>query len=137
MNGTGSPLVFSSDGSFTGLTGMAVTFTALQWNFNSGPVTNFWQVGGFTFNLTESHIFSQGGNPPGVTVNGSGFVSGNGFMSTFGTWSFTTQDPAAGQPPVFSFSAATGTVPDSGSTVALLGLALAGVEALRRKMSRK
>jgi hypothetical protein len=139
--GTGNPEVMSRDGDFATFVanGAPVTFTALQWNFNSGAIPSFWAVGGFTFNLTSSVITSQGGIPGVsgfVTVGGSGFVSGNGFASTFGTWSFSTQDPAAGNPPVFSFSASSGTVPDSGSTVALLGLALAGVEALRRKMSR-
>jgi hypothetical protein len=138
-NGTGLPDVMSRDGDFATFVanGAPVTFTALQWNFNSGAVPSFWAVGGFTFDLTSSIIVFQGGNPASVVVNGSGFISGNGFSSTFGTWSFSTQDPAAGTPPVFSFSASSGTVPDSGSTVAFLGLALAGVEALRRKMSRK
>jgi hypothetical protein len=57
---------------------------------------------------------------------------GNGFDPTFMTWSFTTQDPRTGRPRVFSFSAASGSVPDGGSTVALLGLAIVGVEALRQ-----
>ena len=138
-DGSGMPTVQSRDGSFAAFVAnnAPVTFTALQWNFNSGPVTNFWTVGGFTFNLTASSITSQGG-VPGVSgfvaVSGTGTISGNGFDSTFGTWNFSSQDPSAGQPPVFSFSAATGAVPDSGSTVAFLGLALAGVEALRRKI---
>jgi hypothetical protein len=135
MAGAGLPLVFAADGSFAGTIGMGTTFVA-PYSFVSGAIPSFWTVGGFIFNLTESHIFSQGGNPPGVVVNGSGFVSGNGFTSTFMTWSFSTQDPPAGNPRLFTFSASAGTVPDSGSTVALLGLALAGVEALRRKMSR-
>lgn len=136
--GLGMPEVMSRDGSFTAFValGAPTTFTALQWNFNSpgGQAGAFWSVGGFTFNLTASSIFSQGGFPATVTVIGTGIISGNGFTPTVGTWSFSSQDPAAGQPPVFSFSAATGAVPDSGSTVAFLGLALAGVEALRRKM---
>jgi hypothetical protein len=133
--GVGLPTVQSVGGGFVGFvtSGDATTFHA-PWSFASGPVPAFWSVDGFTFDLTESHVFSQGGFPPGVTVNGSGFVSGHGFDPTFMTWSFTTQDPPAGTPPVFSFSAASGTIPDSGSTVALLGLAIVGVEALRRKM---
>jgi hypothetical protein len=135
MGNTGTPSVLSRDGGFTPFVnaGDPTTF-ALNWFFHSGPRPSFWSVDGFTFDLTESHIFAQGGNPPGVVVNGSGFVSGHGFDPTFMTWSFSTQDPPAGSPPVFSFSAASGTVPDSGSTVALLGLALVGAEALRRKI---
>ena len=135
MGNTGTPSVLSRDGGFTPFVnaGDPTTF-ALNWFFHSGPRPSFWSVDGFTFDLTESHIFAQGGNPPGVVVNGSGFVSGHGFDPTFMTWSFSTQDPPAGSPPVFSFSAASGPVPDSGSTVALLGLALVGAEALRRKI---
>jgi VPDSG-CTERM motif len=102
------------------------------WSFVSGPITSFWSVGGFTFDLIASHITSQGGGF--LDVSGTGTISGHGFTPTFGTWSFSTQDPASSA--VFSFSASTGSVPDSGSTVAFLGLSLAGVEALRRKMSR-
>ncbi len=109
---TGSPTVLSASGDFTGLSGSAATFTAAQWNFNSGAVSSFWSVGGFTFNLTSSAIFSQGGFPAGVVVNGIGTISKTGFDTTVGTWSFSTQDPSAGSPATFSFSAATGAVPD-------------------------
>ena len=50
------------------------------------------------------------------------------------TWSFSAQDdPADG---VFSFSGASEAIPDGGATVALLGLALAGIEGIRRKLRR-
>jgi hypothetical protein len=136
FGGVGNPLVVDSDGDFLTYTtpGISGAVFATPWNFNSGPVANFWSVGGFTFNLTASSIFSQGGNPAGVVVTGYGWITGNGFDATYGVWSFSTQDPSAGQPARFSFSAASGSTPDSGSTVALLGLALVGVEALRRRM---
>jgi hypothetical protein len=135
FGGVGNPLVVDADGDFlTYVTpGVSSAVFATPWTFNSGPVANFWSVGGFTFNLTVSSIFSQGGNPAGVIVTGYGWIFGNGFDPTFGTWAFSTQDPSAGQPARFSFSAASGTVPDSGSTVALLGLAIVGVEVLRRR----
>ena len=136
FGGVGNPLVVDADGDFlTYVTpGVSSAIFATPWSFNSGAVTAFWSVGGFTFNLVASSIFSQGGNPAGVVVTGYGYITGNGFDATFGVWSFSTQDPSAGQPARFSFSAASGTVPDSGSTVAFLGLALVGVEALRRRM---
>jgi len=132
------PTVASRSGDFATFvaTGATTTFAA-PWNFNSGAVASFWTVGGFTFNLTASSIVSQGGGF--LNVSGTGFVSGNGFSSTLGSWSFSTQDPSAGSaPPVFSFSASSNTnLPDGGSTVALLGLALVGVSGLRRTMTRK
>jgi len=144
VGGVGLPTVQSSAGSFAGLNGSAATF-ATPWTFNAGTVAvplpvgatpGLWSVGGFTFNLTSASVFSQGGFPAGVTVNGIGVIVGNGFDATTGTWSFTTQDPSAGTPALFSFSASSGAVPtpDGGSAVALLGFALVGVEALRRKL---
>jgi VPDSG-CTERM motif len=125
----GLPAVQSHDGSFNGFVtnGDGVTFHS-PWSFNSGPLTNFWSVDGFTFNLTISSITTQGGGA--VTVDGTGTITGNMFDPTPGSWHFTTQDPAAASQ--FSFSAATGTVPDGGSAVALLGIALAGIEGARR-----
>ena len=130
----GLPQVASHDGSFTGLVtdGDAVTI-AFPWSFNSGAVPNFWQVDGFVFNLTSSSIMMQGGGS--VTVAGTGTITGNGFDMTSGTWSFTTQNPSAHAR--FSFSAATGSVPDGGSAVALLGIALVGIECLRRGLQAK
>ncbi|MGC2353370.1 MAG: VPDSG-CTERM sorting domain-containing protein, partial [Candidatus Udaeobacter sp.] len=62
---------------------------------------------------------------------------GHGFDATAGTWSFTAQNGSANG--VFSFSASTFSsqaTPDGGATVALLGLALAGIEGTRRKLKR-
>jgi VPDSG-CTERM motif len=131
----GLPQVASHDGSFNGFVtdGDAVTI-AFPWSFNSGAVPNFWSVDGFVFNLTSSSIIAQGAGA--VTVNGTGTISGNGFNLTGGTWSFTTQNPSAHSK--FSFSAATGgAVPDGGSSVALLGIALVGIEGMRRSLRAK
>jgi hypothetical protein len=133
--GTGGlPQVASHDGSFNGFVtdGDAVTI-AFPWSFNSGAVPNFWRVDGFVFNLTTSSVSTQGAGA--VTVNGAGTISGNGFDLTSGTWSFTTQNPSAHSR--FSFSAASGSVPEGGSAVALLGIALVGIECLRRSLPAK
>jgi hypothetical protein len=134
----GLPQVQFGDGSFDTTPGHFVTpgdgvTFASPWSFNSGAIPNFWSVDGFTFDLTSSAI------PPGmqtanaVAVNGIGTISGNGFDPTPGTWSFTTQNPAAEAQ--FSFSASGSAVPES-STVALLmtgALGLAGMHCLGRK----
>ena len=130
----GMPQVASHDGGFDGIVkdGDAVTI-AFPWSFNSGSVPNFWTVDGFVFNLSTSSITVQGSGS--VAVSGTGTISGNGFDLTGGTWSFTTQNPSAHSK--FSFSAASGSVPDGGSAVALLGIALAGIEGLRRGLRTK
>jgi len=122
------PTVESASGVFSGLDGATVMFTP-TWSFNSGAIAAFWTVDGFTFNLIASHIVYQDNGF--LSVVGSGTIIGNGYNST-GTWRFSTQDdPSNG---VFTFSGST--VPDGGATVALLGLALAGVEGIRRKLRR-
>ena len=152
FGGLGSPFVIDADGSFASVAPLTPVSIASSWSFNSGPVQGFWIVGGFTFDLTSSVIDSQTaatmfGPAPAlkplngsVTVLGSGIISGNGFDSTYGTWTFTTQDPGTGTPNTrFSFSAASGAsgipVPEGSSSLALLGLALCGVETLRRKLA--
>ena len=125
-----SPEVQSVSGIFATFTNVGdfVTFTP-TWSFNSGAISAFWTVDGFTFDLIASNIVYQGNGF--LSVLGSGTITGHGYNST-GTWMFSTQDdPSNG---VFSFSAST--VPDGGMTVALLGLALAGIEVTRRKLKR-
>jgi hypothetical protein len=107
----------------------SMTFSA-PWSFNSGPINLFWSVDGFTFDLNASSIGFQGfGN---LFVTGTGWVSGNGFAPTSATFSFTSQDPSSDG--VFSWSGGVEAIPDGGTTVALLGLALAGIEGIRRKL---
>src|ERR1700730_9450359 len=69
-----------------------------------------------------------------LSISGTGIVSGNGFDPTNMDWSFTTQSSGGRTHTLFSFSANGVAVPDSGSAVALLGLALIGIEVLRRKL---
>src|SRR3984957_9813805 len=88
--GTGMPVVISDDGSFSGIApGTQVAFTS-PWFFNSGAVASLWSVGGFTFDLTSSHIVFQGGKPAGVLVDGIGSVCGNVRESEAMTWGFLT-----------------------------------------------
>ena len=121
------PTVQGASGSFAGLDGATAIF-AFPWTFGSG-VTALWQVGGFTFNLIASSIVNQGDGF--LTVSGTGRITGNGFHPTYSRWFFSIQDDGAGG--VFSWSGGSQATPDGGPTVALLGLALAGIEAIRRK----
>jgi hypothetical protein len=94
---------------------------------------SLWTVGGFTFELVNSTVVSQ--TNFGLLVVGTGFVSGNGFDVTPGSWSFTSTQSNGGTSRLFSFAANTTATPapDSGSTVALLGAAFMTVAALRAK----
>ncbi len=103
-----------------------------SWSFNSGPISGFWKVGGFTFDLTASSVYSQ--SATFLEVTGTGAVSGNGYDSTAGTFTFTTTGPSGSD--YFFFSAASASVPDGGLTLSFLGFALMGVEGLRRKLGK-
>jgi hypothetical protein len=129
--------VDSRDGEFASFVNVGDTVTMAEpYIFTpSTPTPGLWSVGGFTFDLDSSTVESQSANF--LTISGIGTISGNGYADTAGTWSFTSQSPAANG--VFSFSAGSagsgGSVPDGGTTVALLGLALAGIEIVRRKLA--
>ena len=128
------PTVQSVSGSFATFVNVGDTTTfAFPWSFNSGHIGLFWQVDGFTFHLFSSNIVFQGGGF--VDVFGTGTITGNGFDNTNANWNFTTQDdPSNG---VFSFSGGSEAIPDGGATAALLGLALAGIEGIRRKLRKE
>jgi hypothetical protein len=84
------------------------------------------------FNLIASRVVFQGDGI--IFVSGTCTITGHGFDPTAGTWNFSTQDdPSNG---VSSFSGGSESTPDGGATVALLGLALAGIEGIRRKLMR-
>lgn len=130
------PVVASRDGDFMPylMAGDAVAMS-FPWVFDSvGPVLDFWSVGGFTFELTSSSVFLQSNGD--LIVKGNGFTSGNGFDATAGTWNFTSQNPSANG--VFSFSASSAhitpnSVPDGGTTAALLGAVLIGFGIMGRR----
>ena len=125
--------VISRSGGFVGLVNVLDSVTmAPTWIFNPSTATpGLWSVDGFTFDLTSSTIVTQ--NSSFLTITGVGTVSGNGYSSTPATWSFSTQSPPANCQ--YSFSAATGAVPDGGSTLALCGIALIGLAAVRRMVA--
>jgi PEP-CTERM motif len=134
---SGAPQVESVDGDFaTFVTVGDGTAFASPWSFNSGAVPNFWSVDGFTFDLISSAITNQGGTPGStgfVFVTGTGTASGHGFDPTVGIFRFSTQDPPAGMPPEFSFSASSA-VPEA-STVAFFAIGVVGM--IARQFQRR
>jgi VPDSG-CTERM motif len=126
--GLNMPTVEGASGSFAGLDGQTAIF-ANPWVFGSGAPA-LWTIGGFTFNLIASTIISQSADF--LLVSGTGYITGTGFDPSFATWLFSIQEAPAGF--VFSWSGGSEAIPDGGATVALLGLALAGIEGIRRKL---
>jgi hypothetical protein len=121
-------------GNFAGIAAGTQVTMAQPWIFNPSTLTlGLWSVGGFTFDLLSSTIVTQNANF--LTITGTGIVSGNGFDSRSMEWGFSTQSAGGKLGEIFSFSANGVAVPDGGSAVALMGLALTGIEVLRRKLS--
>jgi hypothetical protein len=134
IGGVGVPAVQTVDGTFGNFIapGGGVTFHA-PWSFNSGAISSFWTVNGFTFDLTSSAIPPGSQTAHAVVVNGVGTVSKPGFDITPGTFSFTTQDPSANS--FFSFSGSSAAVPEPATIISLLsGSSLLGaVMFIRRR----
>jgi VPDSG-CTERM motif len=129
----------SPTGSFFGTFGQPVTWSAFSWPSNV-LVSQLWAFGiglPYSFDLANVSIVSQSNNF--LNLMGSGTLHVTGFDDTPGLWSFTISNPGGGAHPNFEFTfansqTAAGGVPDGGITVALLGIALVGVEVLRRKL---
>jgi hypothetical protein len=123
-------------GDFAGIAPGTQATMAQPWIFTpSTPTPGLWSVGGFTFDLLSSTVVTQ--NAQFLNISGTGIVSGNGFDPTGMEWSFTAQQSGGTPRTIFSFSANGVALPDGGSAVALLGLALVGIEVLRRKLHDK
>jgi len=96
-----SAVVNSRSGTFLQIpTGTSMQKFPSLWYFNtSTPKTNFWNILGFVFEITSSHVESQGGTP-GVNsyadVDGTGVITGNGYTPTACAWTFSVKDPAQG-----------------------------------------
>jgi len=97
------------------------------------PVSPLWtfMVGTdtYSFDLLTLSIDQQGNDT--LNLSGTGDLNITGFDTTTGTWVFTANQAGG----TFSFSSSNGAVPDGGSALILFGLALGGLEALRRKLA--
>ena len=132
-------IVTSVSGSYTGVgtlgSSPAVTMNGFTFNPFSASVTPLWTfmsgLSTYSFDLTAITQRQQPGNDT-LTLRGTGTLKITGFTDTAGTWLFTANQ--AGDTFSFSSSNAAVAAPDSGSAVALLGIALAGIEGVRRAL---
>ena len=131
-------LVIGVSGSYTGVgTGLSspsVTMNPFTFNPFNGPITPLWTFmsagSTYSFDLTALTSILQPGDDT-LTLKGTGTLHITNFTDTVGSWVFTANQ--AGD--TFSFSSSNAAaVPDSGSAVALLGIALAGIEGVRRAL---
>ena len=131
-------LVIGVSGSYTGVgTGLSspsVTMNPFTFNPFNGPITPLWTFmsagSTYSFDLTALTSILQPGDDT-LTLKGTGTLHITNFTDTVGSWVFTANQ--AGD--TFSFSSSNAAAaPDSGSAVALLGVALAGIEGVRRAL---
>lgn len=112
-------------GDFDTLEGSLATFTDLD--LSAFMPTTLWQVGGFTFTITDvvDNIIATSLGITRRTLVGNGHITGNGFDQTAATWAITAQ----GNTKYVSFSSTA--IPAPAGT-ALLGLCLLGFAFSRR-----
>jgi hypothetical protein len=119
-----------------------VNMSTASWVFAPQPgdiLSDLWNVDGFQFDF-QSDTVSFSNNF--LKIVGFGTISGNGYDPTAFEWTLSAENPTTGGPTQITFSATAepnsngSPVPDGGLTVAFLGLALAGLEGLRRKLSK-
>ena len=127
-------------GSFTGTFGDGVTWHAFSWPGGSAsPLWSFTDSGTgdtYSFALSTDSVVSQSNTFLNLLGSGTLSISGpGGFTPTTGTWSFTVSNPDGSAHANFNFTFANSqtSVPDGGSTAAMLGLALSAIGFVVRK----
>jgi len=124
-----NPLV-PCTGAFADFDNGIATYNDFSFNPLGGSISPLWSVDDFSFNLMGITSIMRGDN--GIILHGFGTLFGDGYDPTPAAWSFS-----ADQTGIFSFSSTTSAnpvaVPDSGSTLMLLG---AGMLALAFARSR-
>ena len=136
----GAPSALS--GSYVGTSGSAVTVTPFTWSppTASTPINPLWTFvyNGDTYSFDLTVLHEDYASPTGLLLSGLGtaFITGPGtdYLPTSGTWDFSSQ--SEGQTS-FTFSSTAvvpvQSVPDSGSTVAMMGASLIGLGMIGRK----
>lgn len=124
--------VLTATGTFSSIaSGTLGDITDLQFDSFSGPIVDFWNVDGFSFDLTSiSKGFSSDPNNK-LVLEGLGTISTAGYMDTAGTWTFTGQTTSAGG--VFTWSAGSTTMVPEPGMLTLLGIGLIGLSWTKKK----
>jgi len=124
-------VVNGRSGSFMPIANDTAVTMASPWFFNSGALNNFWLVGGFTFNLISSSIYSQDSLFLNVLLAGT--VTGNGYDATAFSGTMQLANPPANGITKFTTRLSFSAVPDTSSTLLLLGMACVGMFVAQRK----
>jgi hypothetical protein len=132
----GAALVVDAYGDFAGLLGSGANFQ----NFTYDPLValTIWNVGAsasfYLDSITEiTETFDGSGNLLALSLVGSGVASLSGYEDTRGSWSFSADRSSGTARFSWSSTAQVPSVPDGGTTAALLGLGLVAVGIVSRR----
>ena len=127
------------DGAYIGTAGSSTIMTSFSFTGTGtgavlvgGTVVNEWSFssGGNTYSFNLETLTSATTTHGTIAMSGTGTAFINGGQATAATWALQ----GTGTNFTFNFSSSsTSAVPDGGSAVALLGIALAGIEIVRRR----
>lgn len=118
--------VYTASGG-TGATFLPFTFRP---SLAPSPVVDQWKFsfGGNLFTFDLEALTSVLSSKTFLSLEGTGTLEENGGNDTNGIWTFSGNNNRG----VLSFTSTSTAVPDGGSAVALLGIALVGLESVRR-----
>jgi hypothetical protein len=132
-------------GDYVGTSGSAVTVKPFTWSppTTSTPIDPLWTFvyNGDTYSFDLTVLHEDYASPTGLLLSGQGtaYITGPGtdFLPTSGTWDFSAQ--SQGQTS-FTYSSTTlvpaVSVPDSSSTMTLMGASLVGLFIMGRKQQQ-
>jgi hypothetical protein len=132
-------------GDYVGTSGSAVTVTPFTWSppTASTPINPLWSFvhDGDTYSFDLTILHEDYASPTGLLLSGQGtaYITGPGtdYLPTSGTWDFSSQ--SQGQTS-FTYSSTTMvpsvSVPDSGSTMSMMGASLIGLFVIGRKQKQ-
>jgi hypothetical protein len=136
----GAPSALSGD--YVGTSGVPVTMTPFIWDppTASTPINPLWMFvsGGNTYSFDLSALHKDFASPNSLLLSGNGtaYITAVGLekLATTGLWNFSAQTLGLS---TFTFSSTTTipaqSVPEGGSTVALLGISLLGLAWMGRR----
>jgi hypothetical protein len=136
--------VFAGNGIFTGTAGASTVMSSYSFSGDGAaalcttcPETQWSFVsGGNTYAFTLSSLTNAATRLGSISASGVGYVQVNGGAHILGTWSMNGTGGSNFQYGA-NFTFVSTTVPDGGSAVALLGVALTGIEGFRRVLRRR
>ena len=122
--------VLAADGDFTALVGNIGNIQNLAFASFTGPMANFWTIGGYSFDLTSVTQITSNDPSAFLVLNGTGIIRALNFDNTPASWRFSSDTTGNGG---FSWSAKSATsIPEPG-ILALLSIGLIGL-GLRKKI---